>query len=243
MQIFLADFGLATSVSNCKDFGCGSLFYKSPGSYCSIRLDLSLHLTESMGTLMLPTYSTKESDIWSLGVVLLNLVTGRSPWRKAQDVDPSYVKALSDPDYFQNTLPISPGVVCLAKRIFDTDPSTRLTIAELRAQVIALKTFFIAAADLPNAPEQAQMVAGFFISKSNRVSTSGRAEDGVGMYRLARPLESSVPAIVLLPIGVDDTARHRAPASTALFPPPRRSKLLKNVVQKVHSRTMTSSSE
>lgn len=63
----LTDFGLATSAEFSCDFNCGSKPYMA----FECRHDLSSH------------YDPKQSDIWSLGVVLLNLLFHRSPFQDA----------------------------------------------------------------------------------------------------------------------------------------------------------------
>ncbi|KAL1730996.1 kinase-like domain-containing protein [Schizophyllum commune] len=64
--IYIGDFGLATDKEITKDYGCGSKFYMSP---------------ECIGKeIVLGEFSNARSDIWSLGVVLTNLVSGRNPW-------------------------------------------------------------------------------------------------------------------------------------------------------------------
>lgn len=63
----LTDFGLATSETFSRDFNCGSKPYMA----FECRHDLS------------SCYDPKQSDIWSLGVVLLNLIFHRSPFKDA----------------------------------------------------------------------------------------------------------------------------------------------------------------
>lgn len=63
----LTDFGLATSAELSRDFNCGSKPYMA----FECRHDLSSY------------YDPKQSDTWSLGVVLLNLIFHRSPFKDA----------------------------------------------------------------------------------------------------------------------------------------------------------------
>lgn len=62
----LTDFGLATTQSESSDFNCGSKPYMA----FECRHDLSSH------------YDPKQADTWSLGIVLLNLIFHRSPFRE-----------------------------------------------------------------------------------------------------------------------------------------------------------------
>ncbi|WFD26981.1 hypothetical protein MNAN1_001970 [Malassezia nana] len=63
----LTDFGLATSAELSRDFNCGSKPYMA----FECRHDLTSY------------YDPKQSDTWSLGVVLLNLIFHRSPFKDA----------------------------------------------------------------------------------------------------------------------------------------------------------------
>ncbi|CDS00030.1 hypothetical protein, partial [Sporisorium scitamineum] len=64
-KVVLADFGLATGDKTSSDFGCGSTFYMGPECQGGI-------------TRRLTSYSTAANDVWSLGVILVNLICGRN---------------------------------------------------------------------------------------------------------------------------------------------------------------------
>ncbi|EAU84881.2 other/RAN protein kinase [Coprinopsis cinerea okayama7 len=68
-RIRLADFGLSTNKTFSNEFGCGSSYYMSPECIGTSR-ENGRH-----------AYSTPHNDIWSLGVILTNMATGRNPWR------------------------------------------------------------------------------------------------------------------------------------------------------------------
>ncbi|GAA5989734.1 hypothetical protein JCM5350_007372 [Sporobolomyces pararoseus] len=70
----ITDWGLGTMEEMCEDFDCGSKPYMAYECRNNLR----------------PTYDPRQADIWSLGLVLLNLLYHRNPW-----ADPS----LSDPDF------------------------------------------------------------------------------------------------------------------------------------------------
>ncbi|KAH3666579.1 hypothetical protein OGAPHI_003440, partial [Ogataea philodendri] len=74
-NVYLCDFGLATDSKYLAPNVCvGSFYYMAPERilYSSAPLE-----TE---TAVLPTAT---SDIWSLGIILINLVCMRNPWLKA----------------------------------------------------------------------------------------------------------------------------------------------------------------
>lgn len=62
----LTDFGLATAEPRCADFDCGSKPYMA--------YECRNNITS--------TYDPQQADIWSLGIVLLNLIFHRSPFRE-----------------------------------------------------------------------------------------------------------------------------------------------------------------
>lgn len=122
----LADFGLATSDSISCDYGCGSTFYMSPECGQN-RPDAS--------------YATAPNDVWSLGVMLVNLTCGRNPWKKASPEDSTFRAFLKDPSFLGSILPISPELNCILQRIFECDPRQRITLDELRDLIIACPRF------------------------------------------------------------------------------------------------------
>lgn len=117
----LADFGLATTEQFTTDFGCGSTFYMSPE--CHKRSGASC-------------YESGPNDVWSLGVILVNLTCGRNPWKRAEPRDETYSAYLRDPDFLQSILPLSPELNAILRRIFEPNPRKRITLEELRNAII-----------------------------------------------------------------------------------------------------------
>lgn len=120
----LADFGLATTDCITSDFGCGSTFYMSP---------------ECQQTAPRPyaCYASAPNDIWSLGVILVNLTCGRNPWKKASPEDSTFRAFLKDPKFLRSILPLSDELDSILRRIFECDPQKRISIEELRELIIA----------------------------------------------------------------------------------------------------------
>jgi len=127
-QVKLADFGLATTEPVTSDFGCGSTFYMSPecqqspprGSAC---------------------YASAPNDIWSLGVILVNLTCGRNPWKRASQSDSTFRAFLKDPGFLRTILPLSPELDMILRRIFEINPAKRITIPELRYRILTCPRF------------------------------------------------------------------------------------------------------
>jgi len=137
----LADFGLATTEQYTTDFGCGSTFYMSPechkraGSAC---------------------YESAANDIWSLGVILVNLTCGRNPWKRADPRDETYSAYLRDSNFLQSILPISDELNSILRQIFNPNPRKRITLQQLRRAIILCRRFtaYPSAAPSPLVEEQ-----------------------------------------------------------------------------------------
>ncbi|KAF9076749.1 kinase-like domain-containing protein, partial [Rhodocollybia butyracea] len=127
-HIYLADFGLSTQNKISEEFGCGSSYYMSP---------------ECIAKKFNSGYSTRHSDIWSLGVILTNMIAGRNPWRQATIKDDCFSAFLFDRDFLRTVLPISAQANHILKCIFHLNPLNRISIPDLRREVLAVDTFFM----------------------------------------------------------------------------------------------------
>ncbi|CED84312.1 ran protein kinase [Phaffia rhodozyma] len=124
-KIHLADFGLATRDAWSSDFGCGSSFYMAP----------EVQLVNYEPTFS-PTYDPFAADIWSLGIILINLVTSRNPWSSSVLTDDSFAAYVRNPEvFFQSMLPISDQASRLLKRVLSVDPRKRPTVIQLKSWV------------------------------------------------------------------------------------------------------------
>ncbi|OAD80810.1 hypothetical protein PHYBLDRAFT_99519, partial [Phycomyces blakesleeanus NRRL 1555(-)] len=128
--IKLADFGLATTDPISKDYGCGSTFYFSPECQGDFARE-----SNRVG------YATAPNDVWALGVILINLATGRNGWRLASLKDDSFRAYLTDPDFLLKILPISRDMARILKRILCVDPMRRIGLDELRERIERCKYF------------------------------------------------------------------------------------------------------
>ncbi|KAL3461325.1 kinase-like domain-containing protein [Aspergillus heterothallicus] len=128
LTVKLADFGLATTDYLTSDFGCGSTFYMSPECQQPNPRPLSY-------------YQSAPNDVWSLGVILVNLTCGRNPWKRASMEDSTFRAYLKDPFFLKSILPLSDELVCILSRIFEVDPCKRITIPELRQLIVDCPRF------------------------------------------------------------------------------------------------------
>lgn len=123
----LADFGLATADDRSDDYGCGSTFYMSPEC-----LDQ---------TTRRPFYFCAPNDVWSLGVILVNLTCGRNPWKQASFEDSTYRAFATTQGFLKTILPVSDELNDILGRIFTRNPDQRITLHELRARILHCPRF------------------------------------------------------------------------------------------------------
>lgn len=83
------------------------------------------------------------NDIWSLGIILLNLITGRNPWKSASVDDCTFQAYLKDPlNFLPTVLPISQEVNDLLTRVLHVDWRHRSTLREMRQAVKEIENFY-----------------------------------------------------------------------------------------------------
>lgn len=145
-KVVLADFGLATHEKTSSDFGCGSTFYMGPECQGGI----STHLEK---------YSTAANDVWSLGVILVNLICGRNPWKQACVDDETFREYLRNPDFLMDILPISKQTNSLLKRVFTVREDWRCSLAELRSMVHQVERFTATQSELRERQRMARHAA------------------------------------------------------------------------------------
>ncbi|KAJ1724539.1 Serine/threonine protein kinase [Coemansia erecta] len=122
LNVKLIDFGLSTSETWCREIGCGSAYYMSPECQGGINGNLD-------------RYAAAPNDVWALGVILINLATGRNPWNRAHTSDPLFRRYLTDKTFLCRAIRATPQFEHIVHRVLDTSPSTRCTLQELRQLV------------------------------------------------------------------------------------------------------------
>lgn len=238
MTVKLADFGLATTDYYTSDFGCGSTFYMSPGKFSSLGPSylsrwrwltdtLSIECQQSNARPM-SCYMSAANDVWSLGVMLVNLTCGRNPWKRASPDDSTFQAYLKDPFFLKSILPLSTEMVCILSRVFERDPSKRITIPELRQAILECPCFTENPMAQPWVPEQLDYIPQPFMfnmehieplhaqtsgsSSSSRYSAfSGAGSDGTALTEEYSDLNS------MSPVGSEHVHSWKMPACAEPF--------------------------
>ncbi|KAH9941305.1 kinase-like domain-containing protein, partial [Epithele typhae] len=133
-RVCISDFGLATSRRSSTAFNTGSKRYMCPECVDCSDTDYP--------------YDTPRADTWALGIILLHLAVLRVPWYKATLTDASFRQYITDPTHLRNTFPISPALDALLHRVFTIVPESALSLAEFRAAVEAVDTFWMSRAEI-----------------------------------------------------------------------------------------------
>lgn len=87
-------------------------------------------------------YYPSLADIWSLGIILVNMVTGRHPWNTAHVSDDHFRAFLEDEDYLYKNFPISRALNGVLKWILRPNPIGRLQIPQIRQAILKMDTFY-----------------------------------------------------------------------------------------------------
>lgn len=77
-------------------------------------------------------YASAPNDVWSLGVILVNLTCGRNPWKRASMDDSTFRAFMKDRNFLKSILPITDDLNCLLQKIFEVNPHRRISLDDLR---------------------------------------------------------------------------------------------------------------
>jgi serine/threonine protein kinase len=141
VQVKLSDFGLATVSKISKEFGCGSVRYMSP---------------ECLESKLSPSgYSPEMNDVWSLAIILINLLTGKNPWVEPRKGDPNFALYQTEAQSIatlRSQFKLSYELALILSRVFSPDPSRRLSLTQFAEAVYALPYLRNPVLPLPTPP-------------------------------------------------------------------------------------------
>ena len=167
-QLRITDFGLSTADLEGRDFECGSSFYMSPGAFILVTpivvrsqtrprfhllptsslsvADMPLSFAECVGKVFgrARPYNYRISDIWSLGIIFINIAAARNPWGMATIDDGAFVEFLKQPDFLRTRFPLlSKEFERTIKSMLVLDPLYRIELSALRDNISGMGTFRI----------------------------------------------------------------------------------------------------
>ncbi|AET40447.1 putative serine/threonine protein kinase SKS1 Ecym_6044 [Eremothecium cymbalariae DBVPG len=128
-NVHLCDFGLSVSASELPSKVCvGSSYYMAPERVlCS---EPSQQFPMAAG------------DIWSIGIILINLVCTRNPWLKADiTFDTTFYYFVKEPLVLKKILPISEDLYDILISVLHMDPKRRPQLPELMEAVANCEHF------------------------------------------------------------------------------------------------------
>ena len=136
-------------------------------------------------------YCARFSDIWALGVILINMITGRHPWQKATMGDRCFAQFVRDPDAILDMLPVSDSAHRILKRILALNPLARISLRDLRTAVLELEI-----TPEPSAPGGLIATAPLALERPKalplrRVRPSGLRKVATGSWNTLREVPSS----------------------------------------------------
>lgn len=161
-QLKIADFGLSSRSPLCSVFGRGSSYYMAPETIaentvyrkytsstpkghasrrCSdsnaAHFSGNIHRPTQKKPLQSKGYPRAAGDVWALGIIFLNLVFGRNPWKKASMVeDPAYQDYSMNYNTLKGILPVSEELNLIMSQVFHPDPYRRISISHLRHKIL-----------------------------------------------------------------------------------------------------------
>ncbi|TBU23056.1 kinase-like protein [Dichomitus squalens] len=130
-QVFLADFGMASRIESYNE-RCGTRAYMPP---------------ELLHSKYNQRPSAAHSDVWALGIVLLNMIIGIAPWSRASSSTRKYAEFVHNPRYLIERYQISPGLNKIIRRMLRANPRIRMRLADVRRAISELDSFFCNEAD------------------------------------------------------------------------------------------------
>ena len=162
IDLRLTDFGLSTSLRKSYTFGLGSEFYMTPECIAGLYSDT------------VPPYSSPATDIWALGIILVNLLCCRSPWRVACMSDPSFseynrlasqhnISRDGGKDWIRGLLPVSNEIASFLDNIFRNHGNC-LDLELLREEFESIDDLYMTNEELKYASDMTRMIASEFMS-------------------------------------------------------------------------------
>lgn len=156
IKIVLIDFGLAMDSDLISCDACrGSSFYMAPERIVNYTTNLLIKSMIDLGQYQTATYEegrsmkyfpTLAGDIWSIGVLCLNIVCSRNPWpvaSMAENADNKIFRSyiLGDHCVLRSILPISNSLSHILNCVFRLNPNDRISLSRFAQELVACNFF------------------------------------------------------------------------------------------------------
>lgn len=150
-RVCISDFGLATGTKQSYNFGVGTPNYRSPGEAprrATVKCLLILLSGCNNITGESVPFDAIRNDIWSLGIILINMLTGRMPWTAASKEDGWYMAFTRDRGFLRYTLPISKEADYILQHMLADESENGISLGELRTLVEGVEHWWMSEAEV-----------------------------------------------------------------------------------------------
>lgn len=178
-EVFLTDFGLASRGQKSTSFGVGTCQFRSPGKSL-FYFTVSRRLTRAECNNDARNYSffdAERNDIWALGVIFANVLSGKLPWGRASEEDENYVRHVRHPHYLRHIMPISPEANYILQRIFHPSVEFTPSLDDVREMLLAVRTFFMDDKEMRGNARLQRIAEGFRMDSPLPSSDSDDSEE------------------------------------------------------------------
>lgn len=159
-RVFLTDFGLSTRDDASHEHSRGTVAYMSPGTFSQVRVSrvrayfLPECYREGHSRPKKAPYSPEANDVWSLGVLFLDLACGERIWESPTTRDERYRKFSEDPSTFlRSEYPFNDHARHLLLRIFSPE-LYRIPLKTLREEIRLIDNFYLSDHEIASATVQ-----------------------------------------------------------------------------------------
>lgn len=133
-------------------------------------------------------YSPELNDVWSLGVLFLDLTCGDRIWEEPTTRDGRFRKFSEDPsDFLRSEYPLNDRTRCLLLRVFSPEGS-RISLKVLREEISSIDDFYLSDYEIAAATPQVQENA---MRYGPWTKLADRSDDILHEYRVGHPFADS----------------------------------------------------
>lgn len=141
------------------------------------------------------TYCTSSADVWSLGIILVNILFSEQPWDIASREDPNFYDYTTEVNYYlRYRFPLSKSAHNLLRRMLHITPSARMSIEDIKKTVAGINTFFMT---------DEELLGEYGTTQNRRVARLCRAERAIHVVvprALPQPKRKSIGPVPVLEI-------------------------------------------